>query len=96
MFLWLETEPLDITSQHEEMSGVLTDIDDLMTRTLMPTQDDNIRPESLETQMSLILILNRPESPEASDRLTTTLSPTCQGLPPTDVGQSDIYLSDDD
>lgn len=79
MLLWLETEPSDKTIHHEEVSGALTEIDDLITRSLTPKEDTDIR----------------SESPEASVKLTTTPCSICHEFPPSDIGQSDLCVSND-
>eukprot|EP00064_Thunnus_orientalis_P020468 superscaffoldBa00005642_g20605 len=64
MLHWLEKEPSVKTSYDEKVCGAFAEIDDLITRSLTPTEEDNIRPESPEAPTSQEVIFVGPESPE--------------------------------
>ena len=103
MLHWLEKEPSVKASYDEKVCGAFAEIDDLLTRSLTPTEEDNIWSDSLITQTSREVIVVRSESPEAptsqespetSETLTTTPSPTYQELPQGEVGQPNFLSGD--
>eukprot|EP00064_Thunnus_orientalis_P022643 superscaffoldBa00007819_g22855 len=64
MLHWLEKEPSVRRSYDEKVCGAFAEIDDLITRSLTPTEEDNIRPDSPEAPTSQEVIFIGPESPE--------------------------------
>ncbi|XP_042247149.1 uncharacterized protein LOC121882773 [Thunnus maccoyii] len=64
MLHWLEKEPSVRRSYDEKVCGAFAEIDDLITRSLTPTEEDNIRPDSPEAPTSQEVIFVGPESPE--------------------------------